>query len=54
MQKQEIKTQLRSQELDNYGSGRGYREMSHVYDNSEICDGEVTLSSYTVYNIYGS
>ncbi|XP_053500215.1 coiled-coil domain-containing protein 187 isoform X2 [Ictalurus furcatus] len=40
MQKQEIKTQLRSQELDDYGSERGYREMSHVYDNSEVCDGE--------------
>ncbi|KAF4078060.1 hypothetical protein AMELA_G00195070 [Ameiurus melas] len=42
MQKQEIKTQLRSQQLEDYGSGRGYREMSHVYDNSEVCDGEMT------------
>ncbi|MCJ8741538.1 hypothetical protein PDJAM_G00071830 [Pangasius djambal] len=38
MQKQEIKTQLRAQELEDCGSGGEYREMRHVYDNTEVYD----------------
>lgn len=51
MQKQEIRAQLRSQEPEDCDPGRGYREMSHVCDNSEVCDRQVPLTSYTVYNI---
>ncbi|KAK2825432.1 hypothetical protein Q7C36_019359 [Tachysurus vachellii] len=42
MQKQEIKAQLRSQELEERVSGRGYREMSHAYDNTEVYDGQMS------------
>ncbi|KAB5546197.1 hypothetical protein PHYPO_G00069330 [Pangasianodon hypophthalmus] len=38
MQKQEIKAQLRAQELEDCGSGGEYREMRHVYDNTEVYD----------------
>ncbi|XP_058265556.1 coiled-coil domain-containing protein 187 isoform X2 [Hemibagrus wyckioides] len=41
MQKQEVKAQLRSRELEDCGSGRGYKEMSHVYDGAEAYDGQM-------------
>ncbi|KAK3518842.1 hypothetical protein QTP70_014991, partial [Hemibagrus guttatus] len=40
MQKQEIKAQLRSRELEDCDSGRGYKELSHVYDSTEAYDGQ--------------
>ncbi|XP_027026207.2 coiled-coil domain-containing protein 187 [Tachysurus fulvidraco] len=42
MQKQEIKAQLRSQELEESGSGRGYGEMSHAHDNTEVNDRQMS------------
>ncbi|KAK3547281.1 hypothetical protein QTP86_017779, partial [Hemibagrus guttatus] len=41
MQKQEIKAQLRSRELEDCDSGRGYKELSHVYDSTEAYDGQM-------------
>ncbi|TSR39581.1 Coiled-coil domain-containing protein 50 [Bagarius yarrelli] len=41
MQKQEMKAQLRSQELEN--GSFGYGEMSHVYDGTEVYDGQPTF-----------
>ncbi|XP_053338652.1 coiled-coil domain-containing protein 187 isoform X4 [Clarias gariepinus] len=41
IQKQEITSQLQSRELEDCGSARGNREMSHVYDNREGCDGQM-------------
>lgn len=46
MQKQEVKAQLRSRELEDCGSGRGYKEMSHVYDGAEAYDGQVTVRDH--------
>ncbi|KAM9445778.1 coiled-coil domain-containing protein 187 isoform 2-T3 [Clarias gariepinus] len=41
IQKQEITSQLQSRELEDCGSVRGNREMSHVCDNREGCDGQM-------------
>lgn len=48
MQKQEIKAQLQPHESEDCSSGQGYRERSRVYNNREVYDGQVMLSSYCV------